>query len=195
MSIHPEFRVTPFRPRFEWLPSISDAAVAIDRPHEDCPRRVAATGLELARLTRLRLAQTITNDVTRTVHAAVFADNDFAGRCKETDIFLGPNGKPVVSKGVRPEATTGRRVPRKDRGGRHRKRVVCRLRDDPPVSGWKRPDRRDHRRRLLAPDGTSERLARADAVTVPALPRFIGSPCKSAALRCGPQYGGDRPLH
>lgn len=98
VTIRSEFRVTPWHPRFGWVTSIPAVADAINRPHDDYPRRVPAAEREIERLGGARLPPTITTDALIQVHAAVFADTDFAGRMKKTDVFLGREGKPKVSK-------------------------------------------------------------------------------------------------
>jgi fido (protein-threonine AMPylation protein) len=98
VSIRSEFRVRPWSPRFEWAKTTAEVAHAINRPHEDYPRRVAATEREVIRLSRVRLVPTIAEDLIRAVHGAVFFDTDLAGSWKETDVFLSPGGRTVVSK-------------------------------------------------------------------------------------------------
>jgi fido (protein-threonine AMPylation protein) len=98
MSLRSELRRIPFTPRFAWVSTVAGAADAINQPHEDYPMRVPATQREIERLSGLRLPATIAGALTLEVHRAVFADTDFAGRWKDTDIFLGPDGKPVVTR-------------------------------------------------------------------------------------------------
>jgi fido (protein-threonine AMPylation protein) len=98
MSIRSEFRVTPWNPKFEWVRTTEDVADAINRPHDDYPRRVYATQSEVEHLSQVRLPPTITGDLIQAVHAAVFFDTDFAGTWKEQDVFLHPDGRTVVSK-------------------------------------------------------------------------------------------------
>lgn len=98
VSIRSELRAIPWNPRFERVSTIAAVADAINRPHEDYPRRVPATEREIEHLSRVRLPPTIPAELTLSVHRAVFADTDFAGRWKEKDYFLGPGGKPAVSR-------------------------------------------------------------------------------------------------
>lgn len=81
VNLRSELRVTPFTPRFEWVSTIAAVADAINRPHEDYPQRVAATEREVERLSRVRLARTISAELTLSVHRAVFAyDLDILAR-------------------------------------------------------------------------------------------------------------------
>lgn len=97
MTIRSQFRVKPWRPVFDWYLSIPDTAHAINRSHEDYPRRVAATADEITRLGRGHVPAAITGELLRQVHGAVFADTKFAGRWKIRDIFFDAKGRPKVS--------------------------------------------------------------------------------------------------
>ena len=81
-------RVEEWHPTFTWVSSSAEAADLINQPHEDYPRMVQATELELERLAAQGVL-TCTLSLLRQIHLNVFGDRDFAGRWRTVRVRVG----------------------------------------------------------------------------------------------------------
>ncbi len=75
-------------PQFFYAPSIQGAAVAINWPHDDYPRRVNATAEAIATLMERRPSE-VDGALLREVHSIIMADLPDRGRFRKHDLHGG----------------------------------------------------------------------------------------------------------
>ena len=90
-------RHTPWKPTFDWVPNITQAADQINSWHEDYPLRVTATirALETAWLYDLNL---IGKEILLDLHMTMFGDKEFAGRWRDVGVIVGSHAPPTYEQ-------------------------------------------------------------------------------------------------
>ena len=84
-------------PEFYWEETVGDAATAINKPHEDFPKRVKETkDMILVVKSRLLREMEVTNQLLLYIHGAIFPDlGNAAGAWRDVNVRVGMHVAPV----------------------------------------------------------------------------------------------------
>lgn len=98
-------RITPWTPKFVWVPTVQQAADYINRPHEDYPKYVESTehcitnqtfwvhGTE----TTPSFSSPISISALLATHLYIFGDAWFAGKFRTVDVVVGKHLPPTAA--------------------------------------------------------------------------------------------------
>ena len=84
-------RETEWNPKFEWVKTPLECADKINSYHEDYPKYVEATKNVIQKTTA---RDKIDSYLLREIHKSIFADQPFAGRWRDVDVYVGRHHPP-----------------------------------------------------------------------------------------------------
>ena len=89
-------RDIPWRPRFYWNDDLGEVADAINKPHEDYPKRVMDTYSVLLGLNmkNYKFPMDITHDLILSIHRQIFKDVPFKGQYRDVNVRVGNHVAP-----------------------------------------------------------------------------------------------------
>ncbi len=104
MPYFSSLRTIPWEPNFEWVDTIEEAADKINQPHEDYPKRVDNTVIQIERVvsycseysedTFLNERPPILSLLLKMIHYGIFHDTSFAGEFRTHDVTVGLHHPP-----------------------------------------------------------------------------------------------------